>query len=603
MSQRVSVLTVTQGSRTYFLELQKANLLAQTYSNIIEWVIVDGSKSSDDSNKLQGFLDNMDMRIPVVRVPYKEGRKLGGHRNAGNKATKGDIIACMDDDDYYQPEYISQGVYLLNRSKKKLCGCGPIFLYDMLWKTLFSLDMINPNCSVNNCFVYTREYLKTHSYDDNAVSGEENVFTKDFTEPLEQMDPRKCVVQMSHTSNTVMKQQFMLAAFHEGVLGWYLAKGVKVQDLVPPAILKKYEAVVGDRKECPYDIVYYCGPFSIVWDPLSTSLGGSEQAVVQLAKMWALAGKRVAVYAELTTDTSRSAEGVDYLHHRHFHPWQHFNVLILWRLLGTAPILPLAPGVIKAETLMVDLHDNEPRHYKLIKTHIAKVDKVMFKSLFHVEEFTRLTGTTLPQSKVVVQMNGVQMDVFRQLPSLPPRDPVRFCYASSYDRGIIPIMKSVWPTITQVEPRAELHIYYGINKDMAGSGDLTRDFFTAYINTQNVCDHGRQPLNVVAWEKHRSTFHLYLSDAPAEIDCISVRESLAAGCIPILLNVGVFKERDGLKLDGSLTDPMASMKMALEIIKLMHDSSAVDAMRAKLQQSRTIVSWKDVASAWLEAMQ
>jgi hypothetical protein len=50
-------------------------------------------------------------------------------------------------------------------------------------------------------------------------------------------------------------------------------------------------------------------------------------------------------------------------------------------------------------------------------------------------------------------------------------------------------------------------------------------------------------------EKYNSTFHIYITLTDAEIDCISIRESLVTGCIPIIYNHGVFEERDGIKYD------------------------------------------------------
>jgi glycosyltransferase involved in cell wall biosynthesis len=177
----VSLLTCTQGSRIPFMEIEKQVVMCQTYNKIIEWVIVDGSKNADDSAKLQAYLDTWtDFKYCIVRVQYKEGRKLGGHRNAGNRATQGDIIVWLDDDDYYQAEYVSHAVFMLNRSKQTLAGCGPMFIYDLYWRMLTQNDLMGPYATVNNCLCYRREYLKNHSYDEEKVSNEEPSFTDTF---------------------------------------------------------------------------------------------------------------------------------------------------------------------------------------------------------------------------------------------------------------------------------------------------------------------------------------------------------------------------------------------------------------------------------------
>jgi len=616
----VSLLTITQGSRTTFLQLQIKNILAQTKLDLVkEWVIVDGSKSKEDSDCLQAFLDTLstDKLPPIIRVEYVEGRRLGGHRNAGNAATTGDIIICVDDDDYYQPIYIEHAVATLQKSKKLIAGCGPIFLYDLHWRCVFQLDLITPYSSVNNCFCYKREYLKKHKYDANKDSGEEVEFTNSFKEPLEQLDPKSCIIQITHVGNTVFKQKLIMSSFFDAKIGYSYRKHIKITELIKNQdILDAYHNLVGPRIDSPYDIVYYAGLFSIEWDPTSTSLGGSEQAIVQLAKHWALQGKKVAVYGDLALPNApkdmkkdqatefigrrikevyTSPEGVDYIHFSQFHPWQNFNTLILWRLYGTAPILKLPQTMIKAKQVLVDIHDNVPQHYHIIADNLEKVTHIMFKSYYHTHAFQHITHVKLREEQVVVIPNGVQVDLFKSATSETPRQPFRFCYASAYNRGIIPILKYVWPVIVKIEPRAELHLYYGVDPK---NDPLKQEFYTALIGSTNVCDHGRQPLELVAREKLMSSFQLYLCESHEEIDCISVRESLVVGCIPILLNVGVFQERDGFKVQGTLQNEKSSVNIAMQILKFIKDTDAVTTLRDQLYKSHTIVDWDSIASIW-----
>ena len=113
-----------------------------------------------------------------------------------------------------------------------------------------------------------------------------------------------------------------------------------------------------------------------------------------------------------------------------------------------------------------------------------------------------------------------------------------------------------------------------------------------------VMDHGRQPVEVIAREKQKSTFHLYITDCPGEIDCISIRESLVAGCIPLLSNSGVFKNRDGLKFNLDRT-PENYQSIANGIWNLMKKQDFLEICREKFKKSPTICSWKTVAEEWL----
>jgi len=95
-----------------------------------------------------------------------------------------------------------------------------------------------------------------------------------------------------------------------------------------------------------------------------------------------------------------------------------------------------------------------------------------------------------------------------------------------------------------------------------------------------------------------SNFHLYISNSDAEIDCISVRESLVAGAIPLISNYGVFKERDGIHFD--LEDnQMSHLQVALKIINIMKDTE-IDLFREKLKKSTTLINWIDVSAKWIQ---
>jgi hypothetical protein len=49
----------------------------------------------------------------------------------------------------------------------------------------------------------------------------------------------------------------------------------------------------------------------------------------------------------------------------------------------------------------------------------------------------------------------------------------------------------------------------------------------------------------------------------SKIDCITVRESLVAGCIPLLAKHGVFLERDGVHLELDVMNSAAFLRDAL----------------------------------------
>jgi len=114
-----------------------------------------------------------------------------------------------------------------------------------------------------------------------------------------------------------------------------------------------------------------------------------------------------------------------------------------------------------------------------------------------------------------------------------------------------------------------------------------------------VYEHGRVNLKEIAKQKLKSGFHLYVSNSETEIDCISVRESLLCGSIPVLGNDYVFKERDGIHITGSTTDSTTYKKAASVIIgSIKRGNEYLDKKREELKESKTIVSWEDVSKKW-----
>jgi hypothetical protein len=106
-------------------------------------------------------------------------------------------------------------------------------------------------------------------------------------------------------------------------------------------------------------------------------------------------------------------------------------------------------------------------------------------------------------------------------------------------------------------------------------------------------------MEMIRREKYMSNFHLYLTNSDAEIDCINIRESCLTGAIPILSNHGIFKERDGIHIEIDETNQASYINAALKVLELMKDPG-LEVYRNNLKNSKTLISWSDVAAKWLE---
>jgi glycosyltransferase involved in cell wall biosynthesis len=204
----VSIVTITQLKRNKCLKNLYEFILTQTYKNIIEWIIVEGSKSEKNAFLNKIFIQELQTlsTIPITYIEYNPDSKLSDLRNSGNNMCKGDIIICMDDDDYYPPLRVANVVDSLINSPAQIAGCSNIYMYEYTFNKLYQFKQFNKNHSTNNCLGFKREYLLTHSHMPGLDFGEEASFTNNFSEQMIQLDPLNCIIMSSHNTNTFDKK-------------------------------------------------------------------------------------------------------------------------------------------------------------------------------------------------------------------------------------------------------------------------------------------------------------------------------------------------------------------------------------------------------------
>jgi len=222
MPPSVSLLTITQLSRHQSLQILKDLIKDQTYPNILEWVLVEGSPTKEASHQNAKSIQALDSTIPIRYISTDGGLSIGVLRQMANEAAKGDIRVVLDDDDYYPCERVEHAVTRLLESNKRLAGCSRMLLYDYQLKKLFQFRSFGLNHSVSSCMAWTRDY--PGFYDLLVRCGEESSFTDDFTEPMVQLDPWKTIIQSSHTQNTYSKKALIVPEVEGSVPEPYLSR-------------------------------------------------------------------------------------------------------------------------------------------------------------------------------------------------------------------------------------------------------------------------------------------------------------------------------------------------------------------------------------------
>lgn len=206
--QTVSLLTPTFNRRPFIPSLIQCirELDYPTYK--MEWIIIDdGTDSVEDLFKDKDL--NKDKTIPRIRYyRYKEKMTLGKKRNLLNKLARGDILVCIDDDDYYPPERVKHAVYKLNSDPKILCGASSmVYCWFNEEQSMYIFGPYGKYHGTANTFAYKREFLNQTRYNDNECVSEESYFLKGFKIPIIQFDPLKTVIQIAHNQNSFDKSK------------------------------------------------------------------------------------------------------------------------------------------------------------------------------------------------------------------------------------------------------------------------------------------------------------------------------------------------------------------------------------------------------------
>lgn len=165
------------------------------------------------------------------------------------------------------------------------------------------------------------------------------------------------------------------------------------QPLMVRTLQKLSKPKVWGEKEIAI-IAHFGGPHFEAWSAKSIEkgIGGSETAVIELAKRWQAMGYQVVVYGD-PRDERGEHDGVLYL------PWyalnrkDQFNIVIQWRNASYA-------GKIKAKRFYVDLHDmvDDRMFDQEVKD---AVDGWFFKSAYHAS-----LAPSLPKERVHIIGNG-----------------------------------------------------------------------------------------------------------------------------------------------------------------------------------------------------
>ena len=199
----VSVITPTYNRREFIPQLLKMFLYQDYPQDKMELIIAD-----DGTDKIKDLIPKDKNNIKYFEFDNK--LTIGYKRNFLNEKAIGNIIVCMDDDDYYPPCRVSYSVNLLQKSKCLIAGCSHIYVYYICYDKILEYGPYNKNHAINSSMAYKKEYLINHKYNINDSKSEEKYFTNNFTEQMVQLDPNKTILQIAHFFNTIDKYKHVV---------------------------------------------------------------------------------------------------------------------------------------------------------------------------------------------------------------------------------------------------------------------------------------------------------------------------------------------------------------------------------------------------------
>ena len=224
---------------------------------------------------------------------------------------------------------------------------------------------------------------------------------------------------------------------------------------------------------------------------------------------------------------------------------------------------------------------------------VKRVDRIFAISRFLADVFRWLYHT--PAEKLVIIPQGVETELFAG--QSHPRGTLRFIYTSTPDRGLVHLLREIFPAIQGAFPQAELHLYSYVSMD-------------AYrrLSTPGVHFHGWVPRPELVRSLGESALMLYPSNCE-EMGCMAVLESMAAGTPAVTSSLGVLPElagdgSRGVVVEGWPGTREFSRRYVEATMNLLADPDQLERMRAAAREyAISRHSWEAIAERWQQMLQ
>lgn len=414
----------------------------------------------------------------------------------------------------------------------------------------------------------------------------------DYREALIKKSICSQMLRENELADAFKKLQFMLN------LEGSEEKLVSLSEAVPRSLEGRPDIIIKPEIGKPFaekTIYFYCGENGQFWGDDSIEkggIGGSETAVIYMARELAKLGWRVSVFGYPKESQEGMRNGVLWLPYWRLGTAASPDILVAWRSSSFVHLK-------NARAKYIWLHDVQFEHL-WAKESIHEATAVIPLSKAHRENVS-----FIPDEKIFLSRNGLDPSFFGELKN----EPHRLIYASSPNRGL-QLLLPRWGEIKRRFPDATLDVFYGFTdlyKLHMQSSEYLRKIYELVmreINQDGIHYHGFVDQGTLSRYFHRAGIWAYPCPF-GEISCITAMQAQAAGAVPVTTGFWALSEttQHGRVIGG----PKDSIEESKELEDRFFES-LLDAMldpswqaQARLEMvpwARTTYLWREVAQEW-----
>jgi len=254
------------------------------------------------------------------------------------------------------------------------------------------------------------------------------------------------------------------------------------------------------------------------------SLGGSESAVIYIAnELSKFDDNEITVYCKC--DRPGFYNNIEYRSNKDFtnDNKSQMDVCIVSRFTNFLSLN------IDSKLNILWVHDIDVQDMELS---LGKIDKIFCLSQYQKKLYQE--KYSIDDSIFYLTTNGFDLDLTIQ-PLSYDKKQNDYIYASRPERGLLKLLKEIWPKILEKDPDSKLHLCGYLNTNIPKEHPVFehyQDINEVLLKSKNIVNHGNLLKSDFYKLLNKCKYMIYPTDFP-EISCINAIEAQANGCLVI----------------------------------------------------------------------